>query len=702
MVATVTDFVTDYITDYREPLLMKLFRTALLAGALTLPAAALARPMTPEDVARLEGVADMEISPDGSIVAYTTSSRPDVTMGEEDGGASQQLKIAYGPDNARSFLPDDMSVRSLAFSPDGRMVSFLWKDEDDETSVWGIPVDGGAQRKLAGVADVGVRSYAWGPDGRSIYMLVGPEADSQRDDEAEAGFDSIVYEEEYRNNRLYVATAPTGLEGEADAAPRAVTIPGYVSAFKVTPDGRRGVVESAPTPAIDDNYTANRVHIIDLASGRVSAVVETPGKIGDVEIAPDGSRLSLIAGVDENDPAPTTVHFVDPATGQYRALNAGAAEAAVDAAFLPDGRLATIVHKGAQSLLRFYDANGTATEEVDPGELILTGVEARGPKLIFSADSPSHPSELYSWNGNAFQRWTNSNPWLDEIDMGTQRTMTYTARDGQQVEGILIEPVGRIPRGGAPTIMMVHGGPEAHYSNGWLTNYSMPGQMAAGKGYAVFHPNYRGSTGYGTAYAKQHQGDYAGKEFDDIVDAKRFLVAEGITDADRTGITGGSYGGFASAWGATYYSAEYAAAVMFVGISNNISKFGTTDIPKEMYLVHERKWPWEEWEELLTRSPIYHVDKAETPILIMHGDSDTRVSPTQSYELYRNIKVRKPDTPVRLVLFPGEGHGNAGAAARYDYSLRMLEWFDTYLKTGDRDADLPGPRPRLPDSVLGG
>src|SRR5690606_39462134 len=127
-------------------------------------------------------------------------------------------------------------------------------------------------------------------------------------------------------------------------------------------------------------------------------------------------------------------------------------------------------------------------------------------------------------------------------------------------------------------------------------------------------------------------------------------------------------GGFASAWGATRYSEEYAASVMFVGISNNISKFGTTDIPNEMHLVHERKWPWEEWDRLLERSPIYHVDKATTPLLILHGDADPRVSPTQSMELYRNVKVRKPETPVRLVFFPGEGHGNAKSAARYDYN----------------------------------
>ena len=132
-----------------------------------------------------------------------------------------------------------------------------------------------------------------------------------------------------------------------------------------------------------------------------------------------------------------------------------------------------------------------------------------------------------------------------------------------------------------------------------------------------------------------------------------------------------------------------------------ISKFGTTDIPWEMYNVHSRAWPWDDWHKMLEVSPIYHVDKAETPLLIMHGAEDTRVSPSQSYELYRNIKVRKPETPVRLVLYPGEGHGNAGAASRYDYNLRMMRWFDTYLKTGNAKAPLPASRPKLPAALSG-
>jgi dipeptidyl aminopeptidase/acylaminoacyl peptidase len=672
--------------------------TATLFATASLAATAQARPMTPEDVAKIESLGTMAVSPDGARVAFTTARLPDVTEGEKDGTTKQELKVAYAPNAARAYLPDDISPRGVGFSPDGRTVSFVWaKEKDDKRAVWGVPIDGGTYSKLAEIKDANINSYRWSADGSMLYLLAGAAEDKQRKTQSKAGFNARVYEEEFKPNRMFAAKVGS----EVDKEPREIALPGFVSAFDIAPDNSFAIVDTAPTPLVDDSYTKKRVNIIDLSTGNVRAEVKTPGKIGDVEISPDGSQLSLIAGVDMNDPAATTMHLVDTATGTYRALNAGAPEAAVDAEWLDDGRLATIVHVGAQSVLRMYNADGSIASEIDPGDLILTRIDAARDKIAVAANSPKHPSELFVLDGTNFTRWTSHNPWLSEISFGKQRTVTYTARDGQSVEGVLIEPVGGAPRGGAPTIMNVHGGPEAHDSNGWQTAYSKPGQVAAGQGYAVFLPNYRGSTAYGTAFSKQHQNNYADREFNDIVDGKRALVAAGITDPDRTGITGGSYGGYASAWGATALSAEYAASVMFVGISNQISKFGTGDIPYEMYNVHSLKWPWDDWQAMLEVSPVYHVDKAETPILILHGDSDTRVDPGQSFELYRSLKIRKPETPVRFVLYPGEGHGNRRAGSRYDYNLRMMEWFDTYLKTGDRKAAMPAARPTLADGAKG-
>jgi dipeptidyl aminopeptidase/acylaminoacyl peptidase len=144
-------------------------------------------------------------------------------------------------------------------------------------------------------------------------------------------------------------------------------------------------------------------------------------------------------------------------------------------------------------------------------------------------------------------------------------------------------------------------------------------------------------------------------------------------------VTGGSYGGYATAWLTTRYSERFAAGVMFVGISNKISKFGTTDIPEEETLVHALGYPWERWEFFLERSPLKYAENGTTPLLIMGGDADTRVSPTQSMEMYRALKTLGK-APVRLVRYKGEGHGNRRAASRYDYQLRLLRWFDHFLK----------------------
>ncbi|MEM9879566.1 MAG: prolyl oligopeptidase family serine peptidase, partial [Pseudomonadota bacterium] len=161
---------------------------------------------------------------------------------------------------------------------------------------------------------------------------------------------------------------------------------------------------------------------------------------------------------------------------------------------------------------------------------------------------------------------------------------------------------------------------------------------------------------------------------------------DGLVDDTRVGITGGSYGGYAAAWAATALSQHFAASVMFVGISNQISKFGTTDIPNEMYLVHSRIWPWEDWGKMLRASPITYAGQSRTPTLILHGEEDTRVHPSQSYELYRHLKLRSA-APVRFVTYPGEGHGNRKAAAQLDYALRLMRWMDHFVQ--QKRQDLP-------------
>jgi dipeptidyl aminopeptidase/acylaminoacyl peptidase len=177
--------------------------------------------------------------------------------------------------------------------------------------------------------------------------------------------------------------------------------------------------------------------------------------------------------------------------------------------------------------------------------------------------------------------------------------------------------------------------------------------------------------------------DLGDEEFLDVIDGIDYLDGLGLIDKARVGMGGGSYGGYFSALAATRYSEYFAASVVFVGVSNQISKFNSTDIPYEDYYVHWRIWPEENIELVYDRSPVKYARDNRTPTLILHGKEDPRVNPTQSLELYRQLKLHGK-APVRLVWYPGEGHGNRYSPAQLDYSLRTMAWFNYYLK-GDND-----------------
>jgi dipeptidyl aminopeptidase/acylaminoacyl peptidase len=164
-----------------------------------------------------------------------------------------------------------------------------------------------------------------------------------------------------------------------------------------------------------------------------------------------------------------------------------------------------------------------------------------------------------------------------------------------------------------------------------------------------------------------------------------------MVSKDQVGLAGGSYGGYAAAWFATYYTDKVKAVSMFVGISDLISKRGTTDISYEELYVHSGKKLEEMWDLSLKRSPIYYAHQSKTAVLIIGGTNDTRVHPSQSLEMYRRLKMN--DHPaVRLVQYPGERHGNSRQTNRTDVLYRQIDWFDWYLM--DRKP-LDGPMPPL-------
>jgi dipeptidyl aminopeptidase/acylaminoacyl peptidase len=635
--------------------------------------------LTPHQVARIRSVGEAVVAPDGGLVAYTLNV-PRTPLVDEDGRSWSELHVASPGGTVRPFVTGKVNVSHVAWTPDGRAISFLARrGADRSASLYLLPIDGGEARRLL-QHETDITGYSWSPDGKKVAFLAAEPVPEERIKLREKGFNQEAYEEDVPFVRVWIA----GID-DATEKPRMLQLEGSASELSWAPQGTHIAVALAPTPLVDDDYMRRRVHIVDTEAGAVVAKIANPGKLGQVAWSPDGKNLALISGADINDPSAGRLTVVPATGGTPRDLLPGCDCDVSDLAWQNADTLVFIRQAGVRTSLESIRRDGSAPKSIlEGGTAVFSGlsISQAGSPIALVGHAPAHPAELYCMNqgGTAPRLITNSNPWLSEAGLGIQEVVQYKARDGLELEGILIHPRHEEPGRRYPLVLVVHGGPESHYSNGWLTDYSSPGQVAAGRGFAVFYPNYRGSTGRGVDFAKLSRGDPAGKEFDDLVDGVDHLVERGLVDRAKVGITGGSYGGYASAWGATFYSDRFAASVMFVGISDEISKQGSTDIPWEMYYVHLGYWPWNQmWMKTLERSPIYYAGQSQTPTLILGGADDRRVPPGQSLEMYRHLKLRGK-APVRLVRYPGEQHGNRRAASRLDYCLRMIQWMEHYLK----------------------
>jgi dipeptidyl aminopeptidase/acylaminoacyl peptidase len=640
--------------------------------------------ITPRHIARLRSVSAAVMSPDGDHIAYVLQVPRDPFAKDdefEDGPPYAELHVISvdnGEDTA--YITGRETVEHVAWTPDGKSISFLAKrGKEKQTSLYAIPLGGGEARRLIS-HDTDISEYRWSARATHIAFLATAKMAESKKKLEEKGFKAEVYEEDL--DRVFVWIADTG---DAAAKPRRLELAGSAVHVYCSPADNNMVVVMAPTPLIDDEYMQSRIHSVDVMTGMIVLRIENPGKLGDVVWSPDGKRLAMLSGEDIHDPSAGVLMVLSDDELTPKTLLPGLEGHVSAVAWQDNDTMMYVEDEGVETSFGKIDANGAGLKKiVGVGKAIMTSLSLSkdGQRGAFVANTASHPNEVFFMvhGDEGPKRMTNSNRWLDDVRFAKQESIEFTARDGLKLQGVLIHPLDEQHGKRYPLIVYVHGGPEAHEVNGWITNYSRPGQLAAARGFAVFYPNYRGSTGRGVKFSKLGQADEAGKEFDDLVDGVDHLVKMGLVDKAKVGVTGGSYGGYASAWCATALSDRFAASVMFVGISDALSKKGTTDIPNEDFLVHTRTRPWDgQWQHLLERSPIYHVKNARTPILILAGKNDTRVHPSQSMELYRFLKTLN-QTPVRLVFYPGEGHGNRKACGRLDYNLRMIQWLEHYLK----------------------
>ena len=513
-------------------------RILVLIGLLAICGPALAAGLTHSQLAAIRSVSSAEVSPDGRFVAYVLDV-PRAPGVDEDGPARRELhllSIADGRD--RTFVQGDLRVGQIAFTADGSQVTFTAKrGEDEHDTLWSIPVDGGEARQVLSF-DTAVKSYSVSPDGKKLAFVAKQPVDEGREKAKEKGYKQEVFEEDWSPVRVWLTDFPSlqsevpdpdAEKEEEEKEPEPLELEGAPFEVHWSADGKSLVVDLAPRPLIDDKYMLRKIHVVDPETGSSRGMLDNPGKLGRFRIAPDGKNVAMISAADPNDPKEGRL-MVGPASGgTLRDLLPGL-----------EGHVRTFAWKDAKTLMFIADIG----EETELGEIAIDGGKSRtrlvsggnggqplltalslsgdGQTAVFVGERPTHPPEVFVLDGKEAKRLTRHNRWLDNVDLAPQESVRYQARDGLELSGILIRPLDG--RKKAPLILMVHGGPEAHDRNGWRTNYSRPGQVAAARGYAVFYPNYRGSTGRGRGLLSSlSQGDPAGKEFDDVVDGVELL-----------------------------------------------------------------------------------------------------------------------------------------------------------------------------------
>jgi dipeptidyl aminopeptidase/acylaminoacyl peptidase len=666
-----------------------MLHVSLLGLAL---AAAPLHPMTIDDLLAFERVSDPSLAPDGGLVAFTVST----PRADGSGLTPAVWLVASAGGEPRKLAPGLERSSGARFSPDGTRLALVATRPGQATGLVVVALDGGEPVAAPAVPGepAGLR---WTPDGQALLVLaeVDPAcgadlACNRAADAAAAGTpyatDRLLFRhwDEWRTRkRVHLLRVPLDGGTTVDLTPGDRDVPpavrGSIEDVAVSPDGATVYVAAISDP-VEALSTNADLYAIPALGGPARQLTRAPGWDGSPRPSPDGKRLAWLrqprAGY-EADRRHVMVAGVD---GQGERDLTATLDLTAESLWWVDGGRALRFTAPVAGLTELWEvpATGGSPRRVAGSfsNLVTVSASADGRTLAVLADSMLAPGEVAMLGDEPTPalRWLThlGAPVLDQLEPVGYRPITARGRDGVTIHAWLMTPPGHQRGQRHPGVVMIHGGPQGAWEDGWSFRWNP--RLWASRGYAVLLPNPRGSSGYGQAYTDAVTRDWGGAPYQDIMALTDAAVASGELDGDRLCAAGASYGGYMINW-----------------INGQTDRFkclighGVTFDLQAFYYDTEETW-FAEWE--LGRpdldpagvdrwSPRRFVARWKTPTLLTHGELDYRVTVTQGLSTFTALQRRGIES--RLLVFPDENHWILKPRNSRRFHQEVFGWLDRHL-----------------------
>ncbi|MGB7859551.1 MAG: S9 family peptidase [Acidimicrobiia bacterium] len=626
--------------------------------------------MRPDELHLLIAPSDPRLSPGGLATAFVVSS-PDL---DED---SYDRSIWIADPEPRKFTsgPGDTNPR---WSPDGANIAFLRSVDAGPAQVAVIPVHGGEARILTEF-EHGAEAVEWSPDGSQLAVVGVTPTEDWTDIDADERlrrprrvtrvpyrFDARGWTHDRRRHIWLVNV-------DQSAEPRCLTPGDFDEESPAwSPDGERIAFLTDRNPLLG-LASGNDFLEVDVASGDVT-VSERRGFWVSVSYRPDGT-LHVLGNLSPRYPVDSRLYRLESdnsltdLTGHLDRSVAAVASGPPRIEWV--GLTAVTGYEDSGRFGVISVAEDSTVEHVIDGDRVVTGFDVIDDVFVFTASHWESPGQLYALAEGAETQLTSfhsGGPW-------TEPEHFQVESDGQTIDVWVLLPDGD---GKVPWLLNVHGGPAAQYGFGFFDEF----QVYAGAGFGVVGCNPRGSSGKGSAFLEAVKGEAWGEV--DLADIRKAVTASLAKfprlDSERSGVMGGSYGGFMTAW-IVAHEDRWQSAVVERALTNWTSFAGTSDIGgvfPENYTGVRYPDGWDLWWKL---SPMSIVDKVTTPTLVLHSEEDWRAPIEQSEQYF--MALLRNGTTTEFVRFPGEGHEMSRSGKpqhRKERFEAILEWHDRHLR----------------------